>query len=193
MKEDESVIRRLLEEFGYSLLSRSRGYGKKGGGVAIMYRSELIVTPPRKHKQYNTFEYLEATISGKDVNRTTIAVVYSSPTRRRNSVFLEDWEDFLHNFSEKKGSLVVGDFNVHVERPEDTLSSDFLGVLEDHGWKQMVQVPTHKDQGTLDLVITRAAGDSAGVTSINSEPIPHREIKSTWTNKNRSEQVIQGY
>eukprot|EP00116_Pleurobrachia_bachei_P005807 sb/3466069/ len=108
-------------------------------------------------------------ISGIDVSRTTIAVVYSSPTRRRTSVFLDDWEDFLHNFSEKKGSLVVGDFNVHVERPDDRLSSDFLGVLEDHGWKQMVNVPTHKDQGTLDLVITRDAADSAGVTSINSE------------------------
>ena len=169
MKEDESAIRRFMEEFGYSLLSKSRGHGRKGGGVAIMYRSELNVTPPRKHKQYNSFEYLEATISGKDVSRTTIAVVYSSPTRRKNSVFLDDWEDFLHNFSEKKGSLVVGDFNVHVERPDDRLSSDFLGVLEDHGWKQLVNVPTHKDQGTLDLVITRDAADSAGVTSISSE------------------------
>eukprot|EP00116_Pleurobrachia_bachei_P000741 sb/3461003/ len=161
---NEKSLEREISEYGYSLVHKSRG--SPGGGVGVIFREGINVTHPKKSKQLKSRETLEATISGKGLQRTTVAVVYSSPTRRQNHCFLEELEDFLLGFAERRGSMVVGDLNVHVERPEEKLTADFMGIIEDHGYIQRVQGPTHKDGGTLDLVICRNSEDAPGVSNI---------------------------
>ena len=166
LRANEKSLEREISEYGYSLVHKSRG--SPGGGVGVIFREGINVTYPKKSKQFKSMEILEATISGTGLQRTTVAVVYSSPTRRQNHCFLEELEDFLLGFAERKGSMIVGDFNVHVERPKDKLTTDFMGIIEDHGYIQRVQGPTHKNGGTLDLVICRNSEDAPGVSNIKT-------------------------
>ena len=164
LRANEKSLERELSEFGFSLAHKSRG--SPGGGVGVIFRNGINVTHPKKTKQFKTFEALEATITGHGLQRTTVAVVYSSPTKRNNSCFLEEMEEFFLGFSERKGSVIVGDLNVHIEKPKEKLTADFMDLLDDHGFIQRVQGPTHKAGGTLDLVLSRNSESTPGISNI---------------------------
>ena len=52
--------------------------------------------------------------------------------------------------------LLLGDFNFHVDEPEkDPQAARFLELLDLHNLTQHVTLPTHRNNHTLDLVITR--------------------------------------
>ena len=51
--------------------------------------------------------------------------------------------------------LVLGDFNIHVDVPNDIDAVKFLDLLESLGLKQHVTEATHIFGRTLHLVITR--------------------------------------
>ena len=51
--------------------------------------------------------------------------------------------------------LITGDFNIHLDDPQDYNARKFLELLEGLGLEQHVDNPTHRDRHTLDLTITR--------------------------------------
>lgn len=51
--------------------------------------------------------------------------------------------------------MIIGDFNIHVDDPNDVYAVEFLDLLESMRLMQHVDVPTHEQGHTLDLVITR--------------------------------------
>ena len=55
----------------------------------------------------------------------------------------------------KERLLVLGDFNIHVDVPNDIDAVKFLDLLESLGREQHVTEATHIFGHTLDLVITR--------------------------------------
>ena len=70
--------------------------------------------------------------------------------------FFTEFSDYLENVVLCKEQLVVvGDFNIHVDVPNDSDSSKFLDLLESFSLQQHVVGPTHIHGHTLDLVITR--------------------------------------
>lgn len=50
--------------------------------------------------------------------------------------------------------LLLGDFNVHICCANDTLSSEFLNLIESLDLIQWVKSPTHKRGHMLDLILT---------------------------------------
>ncbi len=76
------------------------------------------------------------------------------------------YTEFLSEFSEFLLSLVlrtdkviiVGDFNIHVDNTEDSLSIAFTSILDSIGFSQSVNKPTHCFNHTLDLVLTYGIG-----------------------------------
>ena len=52
--------------------------------------------------------------------------------------------------------LIVGDFNIHVNIPNDSKATQFLDLLSSLGLDQHVDKPTHISGNTLDLIITRS-------------------------------------
>ena len=75
-------------------------------------------------------------------------------------MFFDDFSKYLeHLVICQEPLLITGDFNIHVETPEDSCSAKFLDVLESVGLKQHVNVPTHESGHTLDLIITRNCED----------------------------------
>ncbi len=50
--------------------------------------------------------------------------------------------------------LIVGDFNIHVDNEKDALGSAFLDILNSIGVIQHVSGPTHRQNHTLDLILS---------------------------------------
>jgi hypothetical protein len=53
----------------------------------------------------------------------------------------------------------MGNFNIHVDRPDSPAVAKFLSTLVSFGLTQHVIDATHIDGHTLDLVITRSSDD----------------------------------
>ncbi|PIK39063.1 hypothetical protein BSL78_24090 [Apostichopus japonicus] len=51
--------------------------------------------------------------------------------------------------------LVLGDFNLHIDKPADKEGAEFISLVESLGMTQHVTGATHRGGHTLDLVLTR--------------------------------------
>ena len=72
------------------------------------------------------------------------------------SVFVDDFSEFVADLATYSDNvLLMGDFNIHVNNPSDSLAKAFLSIIDTFGFKQHVQQPTHTGGNTLDLVLTR--------------------------------------
>ena len=72
--------------------------------------------------------------------------------------------------------LITGDFNIHVDKPEDPAAAKFLSLLQSFGLVQHVTVPTHVAGHTLDLVIPREDCDL-----LTCSPMAHYMMSSHST------------
>ena len=83
--------------------------------------------------------------------------------------FKEEFSSLLETLISLPSELVIsGDFNFHVDSPNETNSKSFLRLLESFGLKNHVAFPTHIRGHTLDLLITRS--DSDIVMSVEFDP-----------------------
>ncbi len=51
--------------------------------------------------------------------------------------------------------IICGDFNIHVNKPDDPNTMKFMDILSQFNLVQHINEPTHKLGNTLDLIITR--------------------------------------
>ena len=130
-----------------------------GGGVAIVYKSNLNVDRVPNKIKYKSFEHIECVIRTKnEVFR--VANIYRNEYSMKHQYtandFIEEFEDYLSNMMSKPGTpILVGDYNFHVEKPEvEKEAGLFLRTLDSYQLTQMVNGPTHEREGTLDLVIS---------------------------------------
>ena len=63
------------------------------------------------------------------------------------SAFLSSAATTPHEF------IITGDFNIHLDNPADTFTSQFLSLLSYFNLSQHVHFPTHDKNHILDLVI----------------------------------------
>ena len=79
----------------------------------------------------------------------------SSSHSKPFSVFLDDFSSFLSSAATTPHEfIIIGDFNIHLDNPADTLASQFLSLLSSFNLTQHVHFPTHDKNHILDLVIT---------------------------------------
>ena len=72
--------------------------------------------------------------------------------------------------TDSKPIIILVDFNLHVDLPNNVAALKFLDLLETFGLKQHVNVATHRCGHTLDLLITRSDDDL--VSNLNvTDPI----------------------
>ena len=81
---------------------------------------------------------------------------YSKKNRFTIAHFIEEFEKYLDALKSKNGTpILVGDFNIHIEKPTDCNTKRFLNLLAEFELCQIVPpVPTHTAGGTLDHIIT---------------------------------------
>ena len=158
LKEADTAKLQEIRDYGWDISSNPRKH-RSGGGIAFLSRKELMLSSNEKVVKYKSFQVMEAVI------QTTTGLIrlvnvyrppYTKKARYTESTFLEEFEDYICDLLAKPGKpMIAGDFNIHVERPQDFYPKKFLDLLTQHGLHQCVPlVPTHDMGGTLDLVIT---------------------------------------
>ena len=96
--------------------------------------------------------------------------------------FLKEFADLMESvILSKERLLVLGDFNIHVDVPNDIDAVKFLDLLESLGLEQHVTEPTHIFGHTLDLVITRCVSKcNLTETLLGSTPRSCRYLSYHW-------------
>ena len=96
-------------------------------------------------------------------------VIYRPPSGSQ-SQFREKFVSLLDDVYSNSGDIIVtGDFNIHMDNPNNLDTKNFTQVLADFGLISHVSGPTHIGGHTLDLVITRQ--ESTLVKSVRAEDI----------------------
>lgn len=113
---------------GYSGLHESRSI-KKGGGVAVIFRSSLAIQRVFDIPACDSFEFLNLSIMYRP-RRVRLLVVYRPPASSA-TVFMSEFQavlEILSTLPEKV--IIVGDFNIHVDVLSDKLAVTFLELIE---------------------------------------------------------------
>ena len=133
---------------------------KKGGGVAQISNSKLVLRPKSSYT-FSSFEVLafssSAHIKQRDhgiADSFFLAIIYRPPGPY--SIFMDEFSEFAADVvTHSDNVLLIGDFNIHVNNSSDSLAKAFLSIMDTFGFKQHVQQPTHTGGNTLDLILTR--------------------------------------
>ena len=158
LKEADKAILQEIADLGWSILSNPRKH-RSGGGIAIIYRPDITLKSNEKVTKYKSYQVMEAVLSC-DTGLVRLVNIYRPPYTKKarftESLFLEEFDDYLGGLMHKPGQhIIAGDFNIHVERPNDFYPKKFLDLLSNYNLHQCVPlVATHNLGGTLDLVIT---------------------------------------
>ena len=112
-----------------------------------------------------TFESVCFTITG---SATTVAVLLLYPPGSAvvTDVFSEELSNCLEDIAPYKCQIVIaGDFNIHMEIADDRHAIALRDLLASFDCIQQVLLqPTHRDGGTLDLVVTKVEQDVDDLT-----------------------------
>ena len=140
-----------IKKNGYQL-HHSYREGKRGGGTAILYRSELTVKEGEaSSSEYTSFEYSYVFLTMESRRKMLIGCIYRKQ-EVSYSMFIDEFSCFMDKVACKADVLLmVGDFNVWVD-DDNSDSKQLLSLMSAHGLSQIVHVPTHRDGHTLDHV-----------------------------------------
>ena len=81
-------------------------------------------------------------------------------------MFLEQFSDLLESYVSCDTLFVVGDLNVHFDKPSDPTTSA-LNVLLDHLSHQLVNAPTHRRGHSLEWLIANSVTDVLDLTVVD--------------------------
>ena len=83
-------------------------------------------------------------------------IPYSATHPVSTSAFVDEFPAYLESVNmSPEPLLIAGNFNIHVDVPNDSNATRFLELLTSMGLEQHVEKPTHISGHTLDLIITR--------------------------------------
>ena len=115
--------------------------------------------------------------------------------------FLEEFDDFLSVINTLPGRpLLLGDLNIHVNKPSKYEVVHYLTSLAEHDIHQYVTEPTHKCGNTLDHVVCRPGDDILSSHSVSpfkygsdhnmihceiniAKPVPDRRVIKSRSHK----------
>ena len=146
---------------GYKIQTHNRNI-RKGGGLAIMYRSNLNVSVIEAN-QTRSMEYAIWKVNTGTVIINIIAIYhppYSDINQSTNAMFLDDLADsFVIHLMSLSNIIVVGDFNLHIDKKNDPVVNLLKEMVQAFGLDCQVNLSTHQSGHTLDLILTETIGD----------------------------------
>ena len=161
-----------LQNCGFRILTSNWKSGR-GGGLAIVYREGLEVDLVQEGELPSSQFAIWRIESG---NQCVFAVsIYRPPYTTTNQItdaqFTTDFAEWIPNITmQYKNTIILGDFNIHINDSMDANASIFQDVMAATGLSQCVDFPTHKLGNTLDLVSTKCRSNIA-VSSCTRGPL----------------------
>ena len=171
IKEDDTVTPTRLYPKGYKSLSISR-QDKIGGGMGTVYKSELNISSSRD-EPYKTMESSSFIIS-TGTKQLNLTAIYRPPSTNVFEFCSELASLLENNINSSSELLLLGDFNIAVNKPSDLGPAAFLDVLDSSNLINIVNEPTHRLANTLDLIILDA----------NSNTIPRVTVDWLFSDHN---------
>ena len=171
-KCDGSIIKE-IEEYNYKFISyRKSRKVDLGGGVGVVYKNNLKVTVLKRNYNFKSFEHIcckVLTVQGPILFLNLYRPEYTTKYRFAVNNFLEEFVLLLQELScNSLPCIVLGDFNLHFELLQKDISMlpehlkvkkknviDFCSIIHDYGFSQLVNEPTHEQNGTLDFIIVQ--------------------------------------
>ena len=168
---DKDTAKMEIKDYGMEIISNPRKY-RSGGGIAVIYRKSLEMKCNGNLVTRKSFQVMETTVC-TNIGMIRLVNVYRPPYSKKarftEAQFLIEFEDYLECLDDKDGrNIIVGDFNIHMEKSEDTYTRQLSNLISRYSMKQIVPiVPTHNLGGTLDLIIIdEDLEDAVGETKV---------------------------
>ena len=167
LRKEDSALCSEIKELNFNLVHSPRG--SRGGGVGLLAKSNIKMS--KIQRKFTTFECQEVLL--KAPLNIRLVIVYRPGTLGQFERFLDEFEDLLVSLAEhREPGIIMGDFNVHMERCSDPKTSRFIDLLCDFGWHNAVEGPTHNKDGTLDLILTKKEEGAIKLTEISTSTHP---------------------
>ena len=95
--------------------------------------------------------------SGSLKNKTTeILGIYHPPPKQDQTIFLDEITELPSvKLPNMENAIILGDFNMHIEDPNDNHCKIFVDMMEALGLKQHLVKSTHQKGNILDLIFTK--------------------------------------
>lgn len=170
-------IKETLQGFDFVNIPRP---GRRGGGIGVLFHKGFGV----KYGELFNFKSMEYTDLTFTYNRShlRLIVVYRPPSSKKNtvplSVFFDEFATLLELLNTSSGHLLItGDFNFHVDTPDDPNAAKFLDLLLMSDLQQHVVNSTHRHGHTLDLIISRIDNNFVSdLTQFTDVPSDHNAL-----------------
>lgn len=164
--DEDSVCLRRLRQSGFTVVDKPRErirtdtMSVNHGGVAIV-SSGVRISRLDIGIDASTFEFITANVCTGSFSATLLLVYRTGPV---TSLFFLELSSALELLAISSGHiLIAGDFNIHIERPNEPSSRQLLELFDSYGFDCCVHSPTHALGGTLDIVFCRTAFGSLDV------------------------------
>ena len=141
LKEVDEIGKAALKPGGYEILS-SPSPIRLGGGIAVIYKEDLKVTKSWEH-HFGTCKCTDYKISF-DHSSYSSGLLYR-PDDNQFLAFVNDMVEYIeNNITDKSEFLLLGDFNIHVNKLHDEEAITFQDFLSSFGLQKHVLFPTHR-------------------------------------------------
>ena len=155
---DKKCIAELVSS-GYSMKHVLHPDSRKGGGVALLYKSTISfrLLGSSTTANYTNFEHMDCVLNTAEmtvrlavVNRPHCQKIIARPS-------LTPWTStFLVKYTTHNNEIIiVGDLNFHVNVKNNRDTQRFMNTIKACGLQQHAHEPTHVLGHTLDVVISR--------------------------------------
>ena len=145
----------LINNSGFKCFTSNRQY-RRGGGLALIFRDMYNVVPLGLG-QLRSFQFAKWRI----VLNTTLTILaiyyppYSNQSKATNHDFLDEFTDWVAEYIMNDTNVIIlGDFNLHVNDPNDDNAMNFIESTQALALEQHVNFSTQTSGNTLDLVFT---------------------------------------
>ena len=126
LKEGDEIGKVALKPEGYEILSSPHPI-RSGGGIAVIYKEDLKITKSHEY-QFGTCECMDFKISF-DQSSYTLGLFYR-PDDHPFLAFINDMVEYTeNNITDKSEFLLLGGFNIHVNKVHDEEAVTFLIFL----------------------------------------------------------------
>ena len=134
---------------GFIFLSQPRLEGR-GGGVGLIVKDNCKASKCETLAT-KSFEHGLWRVQAPDITFHIIGIY--RPPQTSIPEFCLEFADLMARVQDKPNLLITGDFNIHMDDPNNAEAWLFKNDLDALGLNQIVNFPTHKDGHILDLVI----------------------------------------
>ena len=132
------------------------------GGLSLIVHKDFSTKLLEKHAK-TSLHYAKWNVSCKNRVLKIVAIFhppYSTGNMVTDKIFIDKLTDWLTDtLALDKHVLVMGDFNIHINKDNNEIANIFLNSMMAMGLQCSYSFPTHKEGNCLDLIFTETIRD----------------------------------